>query len=403
MFRLTKAEVEIVGGGGSLLRQGDGATMDLTAWKGQAQCVYVDPPFMTGEKFLRRRPVGESGWRSGRQSIQLPAYTDKFPSREAYTAFLRRLCEQAKLLLGPTGVFCLHLDWRAAAYGRIICDEVLGEKLFLNEIVWAYESGGRSTKRFSRKHDTILLYGRSGKYRFDIRKVPLARGTNRRNHMRRAVDETGRAYRSIRSGGKTYRYYEDTPVYPGDVWTDISHLQQRDPERTGYATQKPLKLLERLLLPVVEPGDLVCDLCCGSGTTLAAAQGLGCRFLGVDMHGDALQVAASRLKGDYRMEAACAQGEAVLDAAYDPEKGVATLHGFHAPGKLPADVDRLAAVEQWRAGRLNDGVFRAEVNLTRSRVSPDLPVWALIPPGDGAPAISLTDAWGRRWVYVWEA
>ncbi|MBQ7864880.1 MAG: site-specific DNA-methyltransferase, partial [Clostridia bacterium] len=80
----------------------------------------------------------------------------------------------------------------------------------------------------------------------------------RRNHMRRQVDETGRTYRSIRSGGKEYRYYDDTPVYPGDVWTDISHLQQRDPERSGYATQKPLKLLDRLLRPVVQPGDRVC-------------------------------------------------------------------------------------------------------------------------------------------------
>ena len=78
----------------------------------------------------------------------------------------------------------------------------------------------------------------------------------------------------ITSNGKEYRYYDDEPVYPGDVWSDISILQQRDPERTGYATQKPLKLLERLLLPVTNPGDLVVDLCCGSGTTLEEAQKL---------------------------------------------------------------------------------------------------------------------------------
>lgn len=402
MFRPVQVSTEIIGSGESLLWQGDATALDLTPWKGQAQCVYMDPPFMTGERFMRRRPFGEAGWRSGRQSIQLPAYTDRFPSREAYMAFLRRLCEQAKLLLAPTGMLCLHLDWRSAPYGRMICDEVMGERQFLNEIVWAYESGGRSTRRFSRKHDTILLYGRSAKVRFDIRKVPLARGTNRRNHMRRGVDENGKAYRSIRSGGKVYRYYEDAPVYPSDVWTDISHLQQRDPERTGYATQKPLKLLERLLLPVVAPGELVCDLCCGSGTTLAAAQGLECRFLGIDQQGDALQVAASRLKGGYRLEAASSGEGACLSATYDPSKGMVTLEAFDAPGTFPADADRLAQVEQWRAGRLMDGIFRAEVNLTRSRVSPDLPVWAFIPEGEGVPAISLTDARGRRWVFAWE-
>ena len=157
MFRPVQVSTEIIGSGESLLWQGDATALDLTPWKGQAQCVYMDPPFMTGERFMRRRPFGEAGWRSGRQSIQLPAYTDRFPSREAYMAFLRRLCEQAKLLLAPTGMLCLHLDWRSAPYGRMICDEVMGERQFLNEIVWAYESGGRSTRRFSRKHDTILL------------------------------------------------------------------------------------------------------------------------------------------------------------------------------------------------------------------------------------------------------
>ena len=93
--------------------------------------------------------------------------------------------------------------------------------------------------------------------------------------MRRCVDENGRSYSQITTGGKVYRYYDDAPVYPGDVWSDISHLQQKDPERTGYPTQKPLKLLERLLLPVVREGDMVADLCCGSGTAMEAAQSLG--------------------------------------------------------------------------------------------------------------------------------
>ena len=113
-------------------------------------------------------------------------------------------------------------------------------------------------------------------------------------------------------------------------------------------------------------------------------------------------MAASRLKGGYRLEAASSGEGACLSATYDPSKGMVTLEAFDAPGTFPADADRLAQVEQWRAGRLMDGIFRAEVNLTRSRVSPDLPVWAFIPEGEGVPAISLTDARGRRWVFAWE-
>lgn len=163
-------------------------------------------------------------------------------------------------------------------------------------MIWSYESGGRAKRSFSRKHDTILLFGRTRDYYFDLTRVPLPRGEHRSNHMKRSVDENGRSYRSVVVSGKEYRYYDDEPVYPGDVWTDISHIQQRDPERTGYSTQKPLALLLRLLKPLVREGDLVADLCCGSGTALAAAEALGCRLLGMDLNPDALLVTRARLR-----------------------------------------------------------------------------------------------------------
>lgn len=90
--------------------------------------------------------------------------------------------------------------------------------------------------------------------------------------------KTGRSYRAIMSGGKEYRYYDDEPAYPGDVWDDISHLQQKDPQRTGYETQKPLKLLERIVSCSSQEGDLICDLFAGSGTSAVAAAGLNRRF-----------------------------------------------------------------------------------------------------------------------------
>ena len=144
----------------------------------------------------------------------------------------------------------------------------------------------------------ILLYAKTKHYFFDITRVGVPRGEKRRNHMARSRDEQGRMFSRIVSNGKEYRYYDDELVYPGDVWTDIGYLQQRDPERTGYATQKPLKLLERLLLPVTNPGDLVVDPCCGSGTTAEAARMLDCRFAVMDMNPEAVAVTLNRLAPD---------------------------------------------------------------------------------------------------------
>jgi len=200
---------EIIGNGESLLLCGNGAgelPPELAAYEGKVQCVYVDPPFMTGGTFTRRRRFGQKGWKTGSPAPEYPAYDDRFPNREAYLTFLRGVLSNAHKLLSATGVLCLHLDWRASAYARILCDEIFGEDRFLNEVIWAYESGGRAKRHFSRKHDVILLYAKTRKYRFDLTKVPLQRSAARRNHMRRQVDENGRAYRSIRSGGKEYRY-----------------------------------------------------------------------------------------------------------------------------------------------------------------------------------------------------
>lgn len=405
MFEQTRAASEIIGGGGSLLLEGDGARWSdaLQPFEGQAQCVYVDPPFMTGDAFTRRRFYGEQGWRTGVPYPVYPAYSDKFPDRETYLRFLRGLAENGKRLLGDTGLFCMHLDWRSSAWARLVCDEVFGEERFLNEIIWAYESGGRAKRYFSRKHDVILVYGRSRKYRFDLTRVPVARESVRRNHMKRRRDDSGRAYRSIRSGGREYRYYDDAPAYPGDVWSDISHLQQRDPERTGYATQKPVRLVERLLLPTVAAGDLVCDLCCGSGTTLAAASRLDCRFLGVDESPEALAIARSRLTdAPMTLSSPCDESPAPLEGSYDPATGMLLLTGFHASHPaFPATRSAMDALEGWSAGRLTDGVMRTEQTFQRSHAHPDLPLMTLLSPGEGDPAVIATDASGRRRAYVW--
>lgn len=405
MFEQVDIRRETAGRGRSLLTCQD-ATADspeLRAFDGQVQCVYIDPPFMTGERFSRRRRFGAPGWRTGRPAPEYPAYDDHFESKQDYLTLLEGLIRRAHRLLKDTGVLCLHLDWRMSAYARILCDEIFGEELFLNEVIWAYESGGRARKYFSRKHDVILLYGRTKKYRFDLRKVPLERAEHRRNHMRRAVDEEGRAYRAIISAGKEYRYYDDEPVYPGDVWTDISHLQQKDPERTGYSTQKPLKLLDRLLRPLVEPGDLVCDLCCGSGTSLAAAQALGCRVLGVDISPEALMVTRSRLNPEnLTVLCPCALDETLLEGTFDAMTGLMLLTGFNATHPAFPRVERaMDVLESWSAGRLTPDGIRVEFSFGRSVKQPELPLFCILPEGRGAACVSTVDAAGRRRTYIW--
>ena len=406
MFESVSVTREIMGQGRNLLLCADGSaplTGALAGYAAQAQCVYIDPPFMTGDSFTRRRRFGQSGWKKGTPAPEYPAYADRYGTRESYLTFLRGLIENAHRLLSQTGVLALHLDWRTSAYGRILCDEVFGEELFLNEIIWSYESGGRAKKYFSRKHDTILLYARTKDYRFDLRRVPLERTEHRKNHMRRSVDEDGRAYSEIKTGGKVYRYYDDAPVYPGDVWTDISHLQQRDPERTGYATQKPVKLLERILKPVVKEGDLVIDLCCGSGTAMAAAQALDCRFVGVDSAAEAILTTASRIEcDDLTLDCPCTPDETRLEGVYTGEGGMMLLTGFDAKHpSFPKTEQAMDTLEAWSAGRIVDGAFIVDQTFRRTPRSPELPLFCILPAGEGEPAVSTVDAAGRRRVYRW--
>ncbi|MBR6965833.1 MAG: hypothetical protein IKH81_01940 [Clostridia bacterium] len=403
MFEQISVEKEVFGQGENLLRCSNALAMpeEIRALYGQAQCVYVDPPFMTGEKFMRRRPYGEQGWRTGSPALKLPAYDDKYTGEKEYLRLVRRLVGAAKELLNETGVFYLHLDWRMAAQARIMCDKVFGKTRFLNEIIWGYESGGRTRRYFPRKHDVILMYAKGQKYTFDLTRVPIPRGEVRRNHMARGIDEQGRMYSSITSNGKEYRYYDDDPVYPGDVWTDIGFLQQRDPERTGYATQKPMKLLERLLLPVTNPGDLVVDLCCGSGTTLAAAQKLGCRFAGLDVNPEAVAVALSRLKPEnLTVICPCGKKKAELLAEDDPESGRFRMDGLLTENPLfPAKGTPMDSLEAWECGRIENGVFYAEQSFRRSFRYPELQRDLRAEAGS-IRAVMTTDAAGIRRAYI---
>ena len=259
----------------------------LGEYRGRVRLIYLDPPFGTGDTFEISR--SREGGR-----VRIPAYSDRLSEAE-YMTMMQSVLELCRELMTEDGTLYLHVDYRMAAYLRVMLDSIFGKKCFVNEIIWAYKSGGRATRHFPRKHDDILVYRKGKRNYFNIEAVGVPRGTERRNHMKRHMDDTGRVYYSIRSGGRLYKYYEDSLVYPSDVWTDIEHLQQRDPERTGYSTQKPEALLRRIVLSSSEKGDIVADLFSGSGTTAAVASKLDRRWVAVDPSPAALMTLRRRL------------------------------------------------------------------------------------------------------------
>ena len=277
-----------VGGPGSffLARSEKQLPSLIRAYGGKVQLIYLDPPFNTGDSFRTKAEKEET---SG-----MPLFQDDMPE-EAYLRWMRTILTGCHKLLAPTGSLYLHIDWRMSAKLRLMLDNIFGQDNFMDEIIWGYKSGGRATRFFPRKHDTILFYRKSRRVYFNIAAVGQPRGPERRNHMKQFVDPEGRIGYSIRTNGKVYTYYEDDPIYPTDVWTDIEHLQQKDRERLGYATQKPEALLERIVLASSREGDLVADLFSGSGTTAAVAMKTGRRFLAVDSSPLALITLRKRL------------------------------------------------------------------------------------------------------------
>ncbi len=259
----------------------------LDEFTARVNLIYIDPPFMTGRDFV-----------SGTQL----AYSDKWHNDlDFYLQWLYETLLLLHQLLAQDGSLYLHLDWRVIHYAKVLLDEIFGFSPnaegpgFKSEIIWHYQSGGRAQKWYARKHDTILLYTKSGHYCFHGERIGERRGTRVRNHMRKEVGPDGNINWTIRSAGRIYSYDEDAIMTPSDVWSDISHLQQKDPERNGYATQKPAALLERILLASSEEDDLVLDCFCGSGVTPAVADQLGRRWIACDQSTLAIQLTQKRL------------------------------------------------------------------------------------------------------------
>ena len=212
----------------------------------------------------------------------------------AYSVFMGVRLAEMQRVLKPTGSIYLHCDWHANAYLRLLMDAVFGEKQFRNQVIWCYDTAGRTRRYWNRKHDVIMFYTKQQQWVFHPLRVPRRNLTEGWESWYSLQDVDGRRYQI---DGKGYKYYADEGRFANDWWDDIPALHaHRDKERLGYPTQKPLALLERIIKASSNPDDLVLDPFCGCGTAADAAASLGRKYLGIDISGVAVRVMQQRLE-----------------------------------------------------------------------------------------------------------
>lgn len=259
-----------------------GDSLELArAWPpGTIDLVYIDPPFGTGKP-----QRGRGG-----------AYADGGGDPEAHVRWLAPWLAASRDALAPTGSLVVHLDWRAVHHVKVHLDRLFGLRCFAGELVWCYAVGGKSRRGFGRKHDTLLWYGRTPDWAFYPEQVRVPRRGG--SHMRVVRDADGRPVqeKTDRRTGKVYRYPVADGKVPEDWWTDIETLNRSDAERTGWPSQKPERLLERVIGALTREGDLVADWFGGSGTTAAVAHRLGRRYVIADASAEAIAIIRKRLR-----------------------------------------------------------------------------------------------------------
>ena len=250
---------------------------------GSVPLIYVDPPFNTGKRQARTQVsverdedgdrTGFGGKRYRTSEIISRAWEDEF---DDYLGFLEPRLREAHRILADHGSFYLHLDYREVHYAKVLLDAIFGRECFINEIIWAYDYGGRSKTRWPAKHDNILFYAKN----------PRRYTFNRDEVDRIPYMAPGLVTEDQRARGK----------FPTDTWwhTIVSPTGK---EKTGYPTQKPLGIMRRIIGASSNPGDLVLDFFAGSGTTGVAALELGRKFCLVDSNPEAFEVVKGRLEG----------------------------------------------------------------------------------------------------------
>jgi len=274
---------------GDRLLQGDNLAGLRSLPRETATLVYMDPPFLTNRvhEAIERGP--------GLCRIARPAFDDRWEDPAAYLEALAPRMSAAREVLAAHGSLVVHVDPKTSHYVKVLGDEIFGPAAFASEIVWRYRRWPAKTPNFQRVHDVLIRFRKDprARPRWNQLYEPLAASTLATwgtNKQRAQVGADGRRVRSTSTSEKT----RGVPM--GDVW-EIGVIAPIARERTGYPSQKPEALLERLVRALSDEGDLVVDPYAGSGTTLAVAARLGRRFVGIDASDVAIEVARRRLTG----------------------------------------------------------------------------------------------------------
>lgn len=267
------------------LLAGDAAT-GLPSLRGKVDLIYIDPPFDSKADYRTKITLPGGDIEQKPTVVEQFAYADTW--EEGTISYLKMIYPRLVLMremLSECGSIYVHIDWHVGHYVKLLLDDVFGKGNLLNEIMWCYSIGGKGTRFFGRKHDVIFLYSKSSSYIFNGKDQLVATERKENTHMRVKIDADGREYqeKTDKKSGKVYRYYVDEGKIPNDYWTDIEQLNREDSERVGYATQKPERLLERIIAASSNKNSLVCDFFGGSGTTAAVAERLGRRWITCDI------------------------------------------------------------------------------------------------------------------------
>jgi site-specific DNA-methyltransferase (adenine-specific) len=254
---------------------------------------YLDPPFNTGRSFGARQGEGE-------RARGEAAYADNWGGLDGFLSMLEPRLAKLAPLMTAQGSIWIHLDHRGVHDAKLLADRLLGRDAFMGEVIWIPGNGSRRRKAPSVTHQTLLIYAPSGAMHWHaddpILREPYA-DTSLRMHFAE-TDADGRHFRERTIAGKTYRYYADVGRQLGSVWSDCPAMRANTPlisEATGYPTQKPEKLLERIVRAASNPDSFVLDPMCGSGTTAAVAARLGRQFVAIDQSELAFETAKKRL------------------------------------------------------------------------------------------------------------
>lgn len=279
--------------------------------------IYLDPPFFTNRKHSL----------SSRDRSSHYSFDDLWACHKTYADFMFFRLLEAKRILKDTGTIFIHCDKSANHILRLIGEDIFGEENFLSEIIWSYKRWSNSANNLTPNHQNILFFSKTGSYKFNKIFTDYSETTNVDQILqKRSRDEHNKSIYARDEDGSVVSSDEKKGVPLADVW-EIPFLNPKAKERTGYPTQKPILLLDRIIEIATDEGDIVLDPFCGSGTTLVAAKMKGRKYIGIDISAEAIELTKSRLETPVKTESELLKKGRTSYANAD-EKSLAILTGI---------------------------------------------------------------------------